>query len=267
MNTTHTLQRGDLPLLVSVPHAGTRIPEALRPTYTAQALEVADTDWHLDAVYAFARELGASLLVPQVSRYVIDLNRPPDNRPMYPGANNTELCPTRAFTGEAIYRAGAAPDAAQVAQRLQQYWQPYHAALQGELDRLRARHGWVVLWDGHSIASRLPWLFDGRLPDLNLGTAGGTSCAPELRDAVAHELAAQGTYSHVVDGRFKGGYITRHYGRPAQGVHALQMEMAFATYLQAEAAPYALDATKLSTLQNLLRRLLQTLLAWRPDHA
>ena len=264
MNPLYTLHRGELPLLVSVPHAGTEIPPTLRDAYTEQALDVADTDWHLGTVYAFARELGASLLVPRLSRYVIDLNRPPDDRPMYAGANNTELCPTRAFTGEAIYRPGRAPDAGQVAARLQQYWQPYHDALQAELERLHARHGWAVLWDGHSIASRLPWLFEGRLPDLNLGTAGGASCAPALREAAARELAAQGAFSHVVDGRFKGGYITRHYGRPAQGVHALQMEMVFAAYLQAQAAPYALDTDKLPALQGLLRRLLLALLAWKP---
>ncbi len=222
---TCTLHRGTSPLLVSLPHAGQSIPAELRPQLVERALGVEDTDWHLDRLYGFARDLGASLIVPHHSRYVIDLNRPPEDAPMYPGANNTELVPTRFFSGEPLYRAGMAPDAAEIARRRETYWAPYHAALQAELGRLRDLHGHAVLFDGHSIKSQLPWLFDGTLPDLNLGTAGGTSCAPALRDAAATVLAAQSRCTHVVDGRFKGGYITRHYGRPEQRVHALQLKI------------------------------------------
>ena len=259
-----TLHRGRSPLLVSVPHVGTAIPDALRPRLVQRALAVEDTDWHLDRVYAFAKALGASLLVPRWSRYVVDLNRPPEDAPMYPGANNTELVPTRLFTGEPLYRDGQAPDAAEVAQRRERWWRPYHDALAGELARLKAAHGHALLWDGHSIKSRLPWLFDGTLPDLNLGTAAGASCAPSLRAALVGVLEGQREFTHVADGRFKGGYITRHYGRPADGVHAVQLEMCWSTYM-AEEPPYALDPKRLARVQPVLERLLAAMLAWRPD--
>jgi N-formylglutamate deformylase len=263
---THTLHLGSTPLLLSLPHVGTALSPGLAERLQGPAAEVSDTDWHLEQVYAFARALGASVLVPRYSRYVVDLNRPPENTPMYPGVNNTGLCPLHAFSGAELYRPGQAPGEAEIAQRVQQYWQPYHGALQGELARLKARHGHAMLWDGHSIASQLPWLFEGRLPDLNLGTASGASCAPGLRARLAALLAAQPHFSHAVDGRFKGGYITRRYGQPAQGVHAVQLEMAFATYLQAEAPPWALDTARLAgQLQPLLEQLLAAMIEG-PEH-
>jgi N-formylglutamate deformylase len=260
-----TLHRGDAPLLVSLPHAGQSIPEALQPRFVERALEVEDTDWHLDRLYDFARELGASVLVPRDSRFVIDLNRPPEDAPMYPGVNNTGLVPTRFFTGEPLYRAGEEPDAAEVARRIEAHWRPYHDALSGELARLRARHGHAMLFDGHSIKSQLPWLFEGRLPDLNLGTASGTSCAPSLRDTLGTVLAAQDRYTHVVDGRFKGGHITRHYGRPLDGIHAVQLEMCWSTYIDDEAEPRRWNASQGDAVRPLLRRLLERMLAWMPD--
>ena len=268
MTDTHpvfTLHRGHTPLLLSLPHVGTRIPPALQARYAARASALEDTDWHLEALYGFARDLGASILVPQHSRYLIDLNRPPENAPMYPGVNNTELCPTRLFTGDALYLPGQAPDQAEVQQRLAAYWQPYHAALAAELARLKAQHGQALLWDGHSIRSQLPWLFDGRLPDLNMGTANGSSCSPGLRDALMQVLAGQSAYSHVTDGRFKGGYITRQYGRPADGVQAVQMEMCWSTYM-AEDPPWQLDPQRVARVTPLLRALLLAMLGWR-DHA
>ena len=263
-DTTYTLHRGSTPLLVSLPHAGQSIPADLHARYTPRALGVEDTDWHLDRLYGFARDLGANLIVPHHSRYVVDLNRPPEDAPMYPGANNTELVPTRFFTGEALYREGEAPDAAEIGRRCDAYWRPYHAALQAELERLRAIHGHAVLFDGHSIKSQLPWLFDGRLPDLNLGTAGGASCAPALRDALAAVLGAQDRYTHVIDGRFKGGHITRHYGRPADNVHAVQLEMCWSCYLADEAEPGRWSEAHADAVRPLLRRLLETMSAWRP---
>ena len=261
-----TLHRGRTPLLVSVPHCGKRIPDELASRYVPRALAVEDTDWHLDTIYAFARELGASLLVPRHSRYVIDLNRPSENTPRYPGVNNTELCPTRFFTGEPLYREGRAPDDAEIARRIGRWWRPYHDALAAELARLRAEHGHALLWDGPSIASQLPWLFDGRLPDLNLGTVSGASCAPSLRTALMRVLDAQRRFSHVTDGRFKGGFITRRYGRPHDGRHAVQMEMCFSTYMSTEQPPWTLDAARVEQhLQPLLRDMLQTMLDWRPD--
>jgi len=260
----YTLHRGSTPLLVSLPHVGTLIPDWLKPRLVDRALAAEDADWHLDRLYAFARDLGASTIVPRHSRYVVDLNRPPENTPMYAGANNTELCPTRFFSGDPLYRDGQAPTDAEVQQRLAGYWRPYHEALAAELGRLQAQHGHAVLWEGHSIRSVLPWLFEGRLPDLNLGTAGGTSCAPRLRDALAQVLAAQGRYTHVTDGRFKGGYITRQYGRPGSGVHAVQLEMCWSTYMD-EQPPYEIDPQRAALLEPVLRDLLRAALAWRPD--
>jgi len=262
-NDIYTLHCGSAPLLVSVPHAGTKIPGDLAPRLVERALAVEDTDWHLDLLYAFARDLGASLLVPRHSRYAIDLNRPPENSPMYAGSNNTELAPTRFFNGELLYRPGQGPDDAEVQKRLTRYWQPYHDALAEELARLRAQYGHVVLWDGHSIKSVVPWLFDGKLPDLNLGTADGTSCAPGLRAALMQVLAGQDRYTHVTDGRFRGGYITRQYGRPADGVHAVQLEMCCSTYMD-ERPPFELDLPRAALLGPLLRTLLETTLAWKP---
>ena len=259
----YSLHCGQAPLVISFPHVGTHIPASLQPLYTERALQVEDTDWFLDRLYAFAGEMGASLLVPRLSRYVIDLNRPPTNQPMYAGQNNTELCPTRHFTGEPLYREGQAPDEAEVHRRVAVYWQPYHDALREELARLHAVHGHAVLFDSHSIKSELPWLFEGTLPHMNLGTVGGTSCAPSLRDALGVVLAAQATYSHVVDGRFKGGHITRQYGRPAQGLHAVQLEMCWRAYMD-EAPPWRWRDERAAEVTPLLRRLVQAMLDWRP---
>jgi N-formylglutamate deformylase len=258
------LQRGTRPLLMSVPHCGTELPADQRHRYVERAFAVEDTDWHLATLFGFVRELGASLIVPRYSRFLVDLNRPPENAPMYPGANNTELCPTRFFTGDPLYRDALAPDAAEIARRVQTYWRPYHDALRAELDRMRALHGHAVLFDGHSIKSELPWLFQGRLPDLNLGTASGASCAPELRAALGRVLEQQRDFTFVVDGRFKGGHITRHYGRPVEGVHAVQLEMCWRCYMAAEAPPFALDAARAAKLAPVLRALTQTMLAWTP---
>jgi len=264
----HTLARGTRPLLLSLPHVGTELADDIIRSLVPRALALEDTDWHLAEVYRFAHELGASVLVPRYSRYVVDLNRPPENAPMYPGANNTELVPTRFFSGDPLYRDGRVPDAREIARRVDGYWRPYHDALATELARLVATHGHAVLWDGHSIQAEVPWLFEGRLPDLNLGTAGGASCAPKLRDALMKVLATQTSFSHVSDGRFKGGYITRRYGRPSERVHAIQLEMGLATYMdQTRAAlPVApVDRDRLARLQPVLRELLQATLDWRPD--
>ena len=264
MNDIYTLHRGRTPLLLSLPHAGTHLPPAIAQALQPRALQVEDTDWHLDKLYAFATGLGASLIVPHHSRYVVDLNRPSDNQPMYAGANNTELCPTRFFSGDALYLEGQAPSDAQVQQRVATYWQPYHDALRDELARLKAAHGHALLFDGHSIKSELPWLFDGKLPDLNLGTASGNACAPSLRAALADVLQSQSDFTVAIDGRFKGGHITRHYGRPDQQIHAVQLEQCWSSYMR-EAPPYAWDPILAAGVRPLLRRLLQTMLAWRPS--
>lgn len=260
-DATFTLHRGTAPLLVSVPHAGTEIPPDVAAQLVPRALEVEDADRHLDRLYAFATDLGASLLVPRFARYVVDLNRPPGNEPMYPGRNNTELCPTRFFSGEPLCRDRRVPDDAEVARRVAAYWRPYHVALASELVRLHGLHGRAMLLDGHSIQAELPWLFEGRLPDLNLGTADGASCAPALRRQLAGVLAAHTAHDHVVDGRFKGGYITRHYGRPSDGVHAVQMEMCWDCYMT---PPHDYDETRAATVLPVLRSLAETLIGWQP---
>lgn len=254
------LHPGRIPLLVSIPHLGTRIPDELQAGYSPRALGVEDTDWHLDRLYGFARELGASVLQPTVSRYVIDLNRPPDDAPMYPGASNTELCPTRFFTGDALYLEGQAPGPEERARRRALYWQPYHDALASELDRLRATHGFALLWDAHSIRSQIPWLFEGVLPDLNIGTAGGASAHESVAAAVARAAGRHHAFSHVVNGRFKGGYITRRYGNPADGVHAVQLEMVQKAYMQ-ESPPFEYDEALAARVQPVLRDMVHAALA------
>jgi N-formylglutamate deformylase len=261
--STYTFHQGSVPLLISLPHVGTMIPDDQQARYVDQALAVEDTDWHLETVYGFAKELGASMLVPRYSRYLIDLNRPPENTPMYAGANNTELCPTHFFSGQALYREGQAPDANEIARRRDTYWQPYHDTLSAELARLKKQHGYAILFDGHSINSVLPWLFEGQLPDLNLGTAAGSSCSPILREALAKALEAQTAFTHVADGRFKGGYITRHYGQPKDGIHAVQLEMGFRCYMQ-EQEPYLINHTRAAALRPVLRSLVKAMLKYTP---
>ena len=252
---TFTLHRGTAPLLLSLPHDGSEIPVTLAARMTPDARRAPDTDWHVSRLYAFARELGASILVPRHSRYVIDLNRGEDDTSLYPGQNTTGLVPLVRFNGEAIYLAGQAPDATEVASRIETHWRPYHAALRGELDRLRALHGRVVLWEGHSIrGSGLPFLFEGRLPDLNLGTANGTSCSPSLQARIEQVLAAQADYDWVANGRFKGGHITRHYADPANGIQAVQLELSQRTYMDEDSFDY--DEARAARLQALLQPLL-----------
>ena len=257
---TFTLHRGRVPLLVSLPHDGSEIPVALAARMTDDARRAPDTDWHVSRLYAFARDvLGASLLVPRYSRYVVDLNRPPDDTSLYPGQNTTGLCPARRFSGDNVYLDGCAPDDAEVRARVERYWRPYHEALATELDRLRAQHGRVALWEGHSIrGSDLPFLFEGRLPDLNLGTAGGASCRTDVETALTRVLSTQQDYDWVCNGRFRGGYITRHYGRPEQGVDAVQLETSQRTYMDEAGAVF--DDTKAARLQPLLERLLRAML-------
>ena len=252
---TYTLHRGTAPLLISLPHDGSTIPAELAARMTASARRAPDTDWHVSKLYAFARDLGASVLVPEYSRYVVDLNRPPDDTSLYPGQNTTGLCPAVQFTGEAVYLEGQTPAADEVAARVERYWRPYHDALRGELERLHARDGRVVLWEGHSIrGSDLPFLFEGRLPDLNLGTGAGSSCSPALQRQLESTLAAQDGYDWVANGRFKGGHITRHYGDPARGIEAVQLEISQRNYMDEDSFEYL--PQRASRLQSLLSTLL-----------
>jgi len=249
-----SLHRGTIPLLVSLPHDGTALPEGLAQRMAPEARAVPDTDWFVSRLYDFARALGASMLVPNYSRYVVDLNRPPDDVSLYPGQNTTGLCPSRRFDGGPVYLPGEEPDAEEIGGRVRRYWQPYHQALADELARIKEGHGRAVLWEGHSIRSERPFLFEGRLPDLNLGTADGTTCRAGTQARLTQVLAGQESYRWVANGRFKGGHITRHYGRPAQGVEAVQLELAQDTYMDEPAVAY--DPARAARLQPLLEKLL-----------
>jgi N-formylglutamate deformylase len=260
MDAIFELHRGTAPLLVSVPHDGSEIPPSLSARMTERARIAPDTDWHVSRLYDVARALGASILRPRYSRYVVDLNRPPDDTSLYPGQNTTGLCPAVQFTGEPVYIDGQAPDADEIAQRVDTYWRPYHEALQGELQRLRDAHGRVVLWEGHTIrGSELPFLFEGRLPDLNLGTSGGASCAPALQAKLEAVLGAQREFDWVANGRFKGGYITRHYADPANNVDAVQLEMSQRLYMDEDTFEW--DPARAPRAQAVIRSLLEAALA------
>ena len=258
MTDVFTLHRGDAPLLLSLPHDGSLIPPALAQRMVPAARRAPDTDWHVARLYAFARELGASILVPRHSRYVVDLNRPEDDVSLYPGQNTTGLCPIVQFSGEPVYLEGQGPDAAEVAARVDTYWRPYHQSLQSELARIHARHGRAVLWEGHSIRGVVPFLFEGRLPDLNLGTAAGASCSPVLQSRLEAVLVSQDEYDWVANGRFKGGHITRHYGNPGNGVDAVQLEISQRNYM--DETSFDWDEGKAARLQRVLRALLEAAL-------
>jgi N-formylglutamate amidohydrolase len=259
----YAIDRGESPLIVDVPHAGTHLPAGLAARLTPAARALPDTDWHVEKLFGFARGLGVTTLVATHSRYVVDLNRDPGGRALYPGADNTELVPTRTFANESIYAPGDEPDSAEIAQRRAEYFTPYHAVLAGEIERVLARHGYAIVLDGHSIRREVPRFFAGRLPDLNLGTADGASCAPELHRAAALALSRASAFSNVVNGRFKGGFITRHYGVPARNVHALQLEQAQACYMD-ESPPYRWEASRAAPLVAVLEALVESLLATRP---
>lgn len=256
------IERGSAPLLLSAPHAGTDL-RGLDSQLVSPWLARKDTDWHVPLLYGFARELGASMIWTDVSRTVIDMNRDPSGQSLYPGQTTTELCPTTTFDGEPLYRNGTGPDANEIAHRRRQYFDPYHAALASELERLSSRHPRVVIYDCHSIRSVVPRLFEGELPQFNIGTNDGKSCAAELADGV-HAICSASNFSVVRNGRFKGGYITRHFGQPERRVHSIQMELATRGYLREPAGalsegnwPPAFDASYAQPLSDVLRQILQ----------
>ena len=252
---------GRLPMLVSMPHAGTDIPDDVAATMAPCAASRADTDWHLPELYGFLEEMGVSTISARWSRYLIDLNRPPENTNLYPGMDTTGLCPVDTFGRESLYLPGMLPSEAEVRRRLERYWMPYHEQLRAELERLKRAFGRVVLWDAHSIASVVPRFFEGRLPDLNFGTADGKSCAPGLEQAVVGVARAQDIFSIAVNGRFKGGHITRKYGQPEQDVHAIQLEMCQCLYMD-EQAPFAYRPEVAARVQPLLKDMIGAAAAW-----
>jgi N-formylglutamate deformylase len=253
-------RRGSSPLVISMPHVGTFVPHSIGRELAGCAVRRPDTDWHLPRLYDFAGELGATVIEATHSRYVVDLNRPPDGSNLYPGRDTPRLCPVDTFRSERLYRAGE-PDEAEIARRVDTVWRPYHRRVASELERVRSEHGIAMLWDAHSIVSEAPRLFEGRLPDFNLGTADGASCDRELACALAVALSRHAGYTSVLDGRFKGGYITRHYGAPARGIHAVQLEMAEATYMD-ETSPYPFRPERALAVRRILREQLAIVLDW-----
>ena len=253
MTEVYRFRAGDSPLLISVPHDGRRLPGDIEAAMTPAGRQLPDTDWHVARLYEFARELGASLLVAEYSRYVVDLNRPPDDESLYPGQLKTGICPIETFAGEPLYKDMVVIADEERERRVDAYWQPYHDKLSSCLEELRQRHGYALLWDAHSIPSRVPRLFDCELPALNIGTNDGRSCPPEVEQAVA-DVARESSYSTVVNARFRGGYITRHYGNPETGVYAIQLELAQRCYMDEVTLDYdeSLAANVTGTLQGML---------------
>lgn len=260
------IEERSAPLLLSFPHTGTEIPAHDEAGLVSLPRARLDTDWYIEKLYAFARDLGATFVRTRISRTVIDVNRDPSGASLYPGQATTGLCPTETFDGAPLYRPGAEPDDAAIQQRRERYLMPYHDALRQQLARLKGRHAHVVLYDCHSIRSWIPRLFDGRLPDFNIGTNSGQSCAGTLQTSVVAACAVP-DLTHVVNGRFKGGYITRHFGQPASGLHAVQMELACSTYLPEPEGPANEDnwpmpwsAARAEPLQAVLARILSSCL-------
>ena len=263
MTNGFELHQGRLPLLISMPHPGTKLLPETASGLTPRAQHLEDTDWHMPLLYQPIRELGASVLSASYSRYVVDLNRPADDKPLYSTAT-TGLFPGTFFDGEPLFETGKAPDDATKAAILHNVWQPYHQALAQELARLRDTYGYALLWDAHSIKSVVPRLFEGKLPDLNFGTADGASCAPELSTALLDCCEAFPQYTKVLNGRFKGGYITRHYGAPNQNIHAIQLEVAQCCYM--DESSFVFSEEKSDDFRLLLNTLINTALDWSKQH-
>jgi N-formylglutamate deformylase len=260
VNKVLDFKRGRLPLLISMPHAGLRLTPVVEAGLVDAAQSLPDTDWHIPQLYDFASELGASTLAAEYSRFVIDLNRPADDTPLYAGAT-TGLFPATLFDGSPLFREGLVPSAEERARYLAQIWTPYHQTLQQELARLRDEFGYALLFDAHSIRGEIAHLFEGRLPDFNLGTFNGASCSTTLARELEAVCASATDYTHVLNGRFKGGHITRHYGDPDNNIHAVQLELVQSTYME-EFEPFKYRPDLAEPTQEVLQNLLQTLIDW-----
>ncbi|ALN75390.1 MULTISPECIES: N-formylglutamate deformylase [unclassified Aureimonas] len=247
--------QGTSPVVIAFPHTGTLVPPEIEAKLNAEGRLLRDTDWHIERLYDGLLP-GATTVRATFHRYVIDANRDPSGASLYPGQNTTGLIPVIDFDGQPIWREGEEPDEAETARRLAAFHKPYHEALSTEIERVKALHGYAILYDCHSIRSHIPFLFEGRLPDLNIGTDEGRTCAPEIEQAAREICAAADGFSSVLNGRFKGGWTTRHYGRPKEGVHAIQMELAQATHLETEAPPFRYDERRAERLRAVLSTLL-----------
>lgn len=248
--------RGSSPVILAFPHTGTWVPDEIVTRLNGEGTKLRDTDWHIHELYAGVLP-HATTVRATFHRYCIDANRDPSGQSLYPGQNTTGLVPLTDFDDQPIWKAGAEPTEADIAERIEQFHRPYHAALEAEIERMRALRGVAIVYDCHSIRSRCPFLFEGVLPDFNIGTDNGRTCAPQIEQAVADVCAAAQGYTSVVNGRFRGGWTTRHYGRPETGVHAIQMELAQITHLASEEPPFDLDPARAERLRRPLRTLLE----------
>jgi N-formylglutamate deformylase len=258
MSNSYSFHEGTIPLLISVPHDGRKIPKDIESRMTAAGRSMVDTDWHVAQLYEFGRRLGASMIVAGYSRYVVDLNRPANDEVMYAGQTSTGLCPLQTFSGDNIYDDVNAIDAAETTDRIERYWNPYHDKIAATLEAFREQHGYALLWDAHSIPSVVPRLFDGELPELNIGTWGGRSCAQKIAQAVVSR-AESGEYETVLNARFQGGYITRHYGQPDRQIHAIQLEIAQRAYM--DETSLQLEESRLSRLRDSLKSMLDVFIS------
>jgi N-formylglutamate amidohydrolase len=257
MNELFSVHQGSTPLLVSVPHDGRRLPELIEKRMTPAGRDIPDTDWHAARLYDFAHEVGASMIVANYSRYVVDLNRPPDDAALYEGQISTGICPGKTFAGDDLYTDEGSVGAAESEERIDTFWSPYHQFIETKLFALRKQFGYALLWDAHSIPSQVPRLFNGELPVLNIGTNDGDSCSPAIADKV-FGIAKSSGYDSVMNGRFKGGYITRHHGDPQNNVHAIQLEIAQRAYMEEDTREF--DEAKANKLRNTLRSMLESFL-------
>ncbi|SKA29807.1 N-formylglutamate deformylase [Consotaella salsifontis] len=258
------VQQGRSPLILAMPHVGLDIPGDIFSRLSEVGKSRADADWHIERLYD-GLVPDATVVRATFHRTVIDANRDPSGASLYPGQNTTGLVPMTDFDGLPLWQEGEEPDAAEIEARREAYHQPYHAALAAEIERVRALHGVAVLYDCHSIRSLIPFLFEGRLPDFNIGTDNGKTCDPRIEAAAAEVAAGADGYSHVVNGRFRGGWTTRHYGKPAENIHALQMELAQSAYLTTESAPFAYDDEKTERLRIHLKAILTRMVAIAPE--
>jgi formiminoglutamase len=264
------VERGSSPLILAFPHGGTVIPSDLHARFVSPWWATRDADWYIRDLYAGLAD--ATMVSTAISRSVIDVNRDPSGASLYPGQATTELCPTTTFDGDPLYQPGDAPDDSEIAFRRARWFDPYHAALAAEIDRVRSSHGHVVVYDCHSIRSRIPRLFEGELPELSIGTNNGATCDPALSDTVVAACAASGR-AHILDGRFKGGWTTRHYGDPGGGIHAVQMELATRAYLREPVSidpgnwPPPYDAAFAAPLRATLSDIFTAILDFAKGHA
>jgi len=261
MSDIYDLSIGNSPLLLSQPHGGINLPPSMASRMTEDALTLPDTDWHMQQLYSdIAQKLDATVISARYSRFVVDLNRNPDGSSLYPGQDVTELCPTSLFDETPIYQLGKPPIQVEIEGRKSTFWRPYHTELQRQIKHICDKFGYVILYDCHSIRSVVPRFFEGNLPDLNLGTADGTSCDPMMVEGL-RSILDDSSFSHVLNGRFKGGFITRNYGDPKKNIHALQMEIAQKTYMQ-ENYPFHYETEKAQKLQSTLLEIFSALLLW-----